>query len=92
MNDEFTMIIHSPARIRTLLDCYLRQATSMNPEAPVLTETIQEFLELGIIEPNDDSQFEGKWMTTPRGDAWVRSLCKTAIPQPAFVDSSGNVL
>lgn len=83
-----TPAIYSPARIEILLHIYC----SAEPlrDAQVTTDTIEEFLELGVIE--DDSTRACRYSLTPLGEAWVHALCATKLPVPAFADEAGNII
>lgn len=82
--------IYSPARVGILMHIHCFPTAFPNRDAPIMNETLGEFLEDGVIRPSTDNPcgFE----LTDRGRAWVKSICDTPIPLPAWVDRNGQVI
>ena len=61
-------------------------------DAPGIQETIDDFVELGILEPKGVGSRGILYGTTEKGNALVMLLCKTEMPQHAWVDKYGEVI
>lgn len=100
--------LESPANISILLHCHYSPEPLPNwpdaesrerfilipsrygdcPRSQVF-DTVQDLLAIGAVQPLET---EGTFRTTALGRAWVKALCDTPLPTPAFVDQMGRVL
>jgi len=55
--------------------------------APAVRESIRDFVADGILEQQDQS-----YATTTKGRALIAMLCRTELPQQAWVDKDNNVI
>lgn len=96
-----TECINSPANIRILLHCHCdaRPLSALFPGNvdddgksldPMRIESVHELLTMGAIE-RDEAQ-AGRFRTTRLGAAWVKALCDTPPPTPAFTNALGRVI
>ena len=87
----FFMTIRTPNNIDILLHFHCSPTKHERREAPAVIEGIQILLEAGALEP-DANRGEGHFRTTPKGRAWVESLCNVEEPRAAWVDAHGTIL
>lgn len=78
----------SPSDIEFILHCYYSPVPHPRLHAPAIQESLAMFLESKMIvrTPNGD------YNTTAKGDAFIKLLCKTPEPLPAWVDPRGEFL
>lgn len=81
--------IGSPTFIEILLHFYTSRAPLPHIDAPVTQMAVEYFLSVGAIVPTSE---EPTYRTTDLGVAWVRALCNTPPPVPAFVDEMVRVI
>ena len=77
----------TPSDIGILLHCHTCPDPHPRIDAPAVQETIADFIEFGILKQKGYS-----YITTGKGNALVTLLCKTEMPQQAWVDKHGNVI
>ena len=75
----------TPLQIRTLTD--------ISVSSPVINNgnnhaAMQALTEDGLIRLNE----EDRVVTTEKGDAHIRQLCRLPLPQEAWVDHNGKLL
>ena len=83
------MEIGTPNHIEVLLHCHCSPAPHPRFEYGAVSQAIVLFEKHGVITKGERPN---TWKTTPKGDAWVRALCRVKKPRDAFVDENGNVL
>lgn len=74
----------SPLELEFLLWCYARAERHPRQDDVPYFDVICRFQEHGILAPAPDEN--GLLRTTKRGDAWVKSILSTPIPQSAWID------
>ena len=77
----------TPNDLEVLIHCHVCPEPHPRAHAPAVQDTINTFLAHGILEAKGNS-----YITTERGDALMRLLCNTEMPQQAWVDKDGNVI
>ncbi len=88
---DFSEGIYSPLNIDILLWCRTHVEPYPRLEATAVSDTIKQFLEMKVIEPDIESP-PGVYKTTPLGTAWVEALCNVPPPTLVFMDQFGRVL
>lgn len=88
--------IGSPATISILLHCHCdpRPLSALFPQVeaffPFDIDAIRDLSVMGAIETTGGDS--NRFRTTALGRAWVKALCDTPPPAPAFVDQAGRVI
>ena len=77
----------TPSDIEILIHHHVCPERHPRFDAPAVQETIRFFVRAKIFEETDNS-----YTTTERGEALVELLCKTELPQQAWVDKDGSVI
>ena len=77
----------TPSDIEILIHCHVCPEPHPRSHAPAVQQSIEQFVIDDILKPKDNS-----YITTARGDALVRMLCNTELPQQAWIDKDGNVI
>jgi len=72
----------TPHDIRVLLHYYV--SPEPYPTSPILSDTLQSFIQRGIISPHVDA--ESGFRVTPKGGKLVQMLCDTPDPINVWMD------
>ena len=70
----------TPSDIEILIHCHVTPSVHPRFDALAVKESFANFVDLGLIEP-----FAGSYKTTPRGEAFVNTLCQMPMPVQAWV-------
>lgn len=76
----------TPSDIEILIHHHVCPDPHPRAHAPAVKQTIKWFVSEGILETNGNS-----YITTSKGDALMRMLCNTEMPQQAWIDRDGTV-
>ena len=78
----------TPNDIEFLIHCHVSPRVHERIESNAIQETIEYFLEDGLIIPHDNNLY----YTTEKGAAHVNQLCNLPLPKQVFVDYEGKVI
>ena len=73
----------SPYEIELLLNIHCCPSELSQAKVPLLSRTLREFNNAGIIEPGNSNS---GWQTTDKGSILVEMLCATPFPVDAWID------
>lgn len=76
----------TPNDIEVLMHYHASPDSHPRAHAPAVQASIRMFIAEGILKKEDS------FRTTEKGEALVRMLCNTEMPQQAWVDSNGNIV
>ena len=78
----------TPNDIEVLLHYHTSQTPHPREDAPAVKEATKRFVCMGLIELVDGKHY----ITTDRGDAFIKVLCGTPLPTQAWIDGYGNII
>lgn len=83
------MTLRCPAHVELLMHYYC----SPEPHERADSDMVKTFTAQLLIEKAIEwDEKINSYRTTARGEAWVKLICNTPIPTPAFIDQHGNVI
>jgi len=85
-------MIITPGDIEVLLHYHTNPAPHPRRDTPAVKEATKRFVCEGLIELDDKKQYITTYITTDRGEAFVKVLCNTPLPTQAWIDGYGNII
>jgi DNA-binding PadR family transcriptional regulator len=79
----------TPNDIEILIHCHCRPEVHPRIDAPAVQETMKRFIVDGIIEQYKTEKY---FITTEKGDAWLKLILQVPYPKQAWVDSNNKII
>lgn len=76
---------HSPLMVEMLIHFHVSAAPFDRLQAPACMEVLHWMLTENLVEPAD-AGYGATYRTTDRGQAWMRMICDTPLPELEWID------
>ena len=82
----------TPIQLEVLVHCYVSPEQHPRFFAPAVWKAFNSFLRQGIIEYNSQRKEPFVYVTTEKGEAWLKTILATPQPRQVWVNEKGEII
>lgn len=84
----------TPYELNLLLHIYTSPAPHESHNLSLYNETLRDFVRLGVVIADKSTMHSNQYVmnVTALGEAWIKTILNTPLPEPCYVDYMGNII